>query len=88
MNEGNGKTEEEETSDENNIIIPNRKILTGNENKEKNTKSIVFVKRSCESNDHNYVKKAPKKWWKNDMILNVIFLKFSKIRKIKKKCKK
>ena len=48
---------------------------------------MFFVKRSCESNDHNYVKKAPKKWWKNDMILNVIFLKFSKIRKIKKSAK-
>ena len=34
---------------------------TNSYNKEKNTKSIVFVKRSCESNDHNYVKKAPKK---------------------------
>ena len=37
MNEGIGKTEEE-ASEENNNIIPNRKILTGNKNMEKNTK--------------------------------------------------
>ena len=38
MNEGIGKTEEE-ASEENNNIIPNRKILTGNENMEKNAKT-------------------------------------------------
>ena len=53
MNEGNGKTEEEETSDENNIIIPNRKILTGNENKEKNTKPSIYKTVENMKKKHN-----------------------------------
>ena len=39
MNEGIGKKEEEEALEENNIIIPNRKILTGNRNGEDTTKA-------------------------------------------------
>ena len=59
MNEGIGKKEEEAT-EENNIIIPNRKILTGNKNMEKNTKGSIntMVKNQMQKDNSSRMREA------------------------------